>query len=807
MKMAKRAMFVFLVILILSGGILFYLKEKILPLKISQGLNNYFRKEFGLNLDIQDIRIGFFSGIVFKGLNLYRNPQHPILQCQNISLNRISLLFFKKMVWVSSLKIEKPFLFIKRDLQGKLNIQKFLQKHKPSKNEGYRFLIKNIIIKGAKILIEDQPFHFKQLFKNIEAIISFSLPQNINLELNIKDEKLPLTLEGRYLFDKKEFRGKLQTFDLDLTSFENYFKNIPHFGELILKGGEINFSLKKNYLTLDTPRLLLKGKLTREDLKIKGGLLSKGKVGWNLETQEINYHLDCALKNIDLQGLEILPKINFKEGKISLSPEGIIIENVKGTTQGIPFNIRGGIKDFKNFVSDIRIDSQSSLEKLKELLKRKEEISLKGKIFLTLQVLGPLREESRLEIKGTSLIKEGLLSFKGLEQPIIWEGSFSFSKEKDYLDWQDLKIKVFDRTFNLKGKLKNFKKPHIQSSIKSKNVNIETIFSVDKKTLQEISLKGEAYSSPIEARGTLIFEEKSPYLKLQGKLNLRLESLKNIINNKYLQRINPQGVMDTIFFLEGNILNLQELKIYMQSQGKEIKLYNLTLNQPFLKLLMENRELTLSPLQTEFYKGLADLRIKVNLRNKSLVLNLSLQDVDLENLAKDLNSKKPLKGTLAAELQLYSQDLKDVGKLRGQGKLKIKDGLLWELNLFQKLGKILFLPDFQKIVFSDGWAEFLVENKNIVVDELELNSKTLTLKGQGKIDFDRNINFIFFTELNPKILKNSKDLRKITSLILGEGGITIIVNGDISNPQVKIKPFVVSPVKKFKDLLETFLGN
>jgi hypothetical protein len=157
---------------------------------------------------------------------------------------------------------------------------------------------------------------------------------------------------------------------------------------------------------------------------------------------------------------------------------------------------------------------------------------------------------------------------------------------------------------------------------------------------------------------------------------------------------------------------------------------------------------------------------------------------------------------LNADVSLNGE-FKDLASLKGAGSLSIKGGRLWQFNLFKGLGELFLLPDYEKVIFKEAQTGFTVQDKYISTESLRLTSNELNLDCQGKLGLDATLDFTVYTEVNKNLIRDSADIRKFTTAILGglSNAITIKVGGTIQKPTYKIVPVALDVIKNIKDFL------
>jgi hypothetical protein len=135
----------------------------------------------------------------------------------------------------------------------------------------------------------------------------------------------------------------------------------------------------------------------------------------------------------------------------------------------------------------------------------------------------------------------------------------------------------------------------------------------------------------------------------------------------------------------------------------------------------------------------------------------------------------------------------------------LKKGNIWEVSLLKGLGELLFIPEFHKITFKNGYVEFIIRDQQIIFEEVELNSSQINLEGAGAISFSGKLNFLLFPHFNPSIISTSEKLKRIITKFVGRTGLAVKIEGDFKNPSYKIRPHISSPLEHLKGILEGIL--
>ncbi len=106
-------------------------------------------------------------------------------------------------------------------------------------------------------------------------------------------------------------------------------------------------------------------------------------------------------------------------------------------------------------------------------------------------------------------------------------------------------------------------------------------------------------------------------------------------------------------------------------------------------------------------------------------------------------SKKTLAGKAALELIDLSGTAGDGATVTGRGRFTIRDGYLWDIPIFASL--ITFNPQDlfkSRNQFDAGDIHYSIKDRKFHIEKLVLTSKSVTVVGQGTIDFDGELDLI-----------------------------------------------------------------
>ena len=140
--------------------------------------------------------------------------------------------------------------------------------------------------------------------------------------------------------------------------------------------------------------------------------------------------------------------------------------------------------------------------------------------------------------------------------------------------------------------------------------------------------------------------------------------------------------------------------------------------------------------------------------------------------------------------------------ITGNGSFKITDGHIWQWNILSGISKILLIPEFKTLVFTDAHGDFKIADKHIITENTKLIGNAAALSAKGWIDFEKNLNFDITPTFSELAILQSESLKKRATSILTqtEGYLNIKLTGTLDNPQHRVEKF---PIKIIEETLGT----
>ena len=136
------------IILTISAGI-FYLNEKILPVKIKSRIISDLESVTKKKVLIGSVKFDIFKGLVLRDL-IIRDEETAIINVKEASCRVFILPLLKKQVIIPRLTLESPEIFAERRPGGSFNIIELFSGYHEAK-EGFGFILRRIVIKKGDV--------------------------------------------------------------------------------------------------------------------------------------------------------------------------------------------------------------------------------------------------------------------------------------------------------------------------------------------------------------------------------------------------------------------------------------------------------------------------------------------------------------------------------------------------------------------------------------------------------------------------------------------------------------------------------
>jgi len=452
---------------------------------------------------------------------------------------------------------------------------------------------------------------------------------------------------------------------------------------------------------------------------------------------------------------------------------------------------------------DIKINQTISLEgeiEANELKLTNKNIDFKGSIKL----LGYLKvSDQEFDYHINYQIKDGY--FSKLKNISGIQAKGFLKKDRLLLNESDLIYKKLP--LKVTAKIEDFLSPKISLEIFSTLCNLEAQAKINGKVLQIPELIIHNQDSKIITK--MNFDLTKSEVEVQGKGYASIGTLIKILDSfdpepSSLAKLNPQGLINLKFTIIKKS-NQDKGKIELQTDSEQLQIKDFKIRDIEANLLKAANRLTLSSMRANVGGGEINFKGMLNLFNNKGNLNLTVNNVDIAQITNDLNIKgeKP-QGKLFLETNLTSLDFFKWQNLRGEGKILINGGNIYQINFLKGLGKVLSILNFEDIVFTEASSDLFFEGQDIFFENFQLNSDQMNIGGKGGITTLGNLDFLIFPEFSEELINSSKSLQKYITALLGEAGFSVNIGGTLKKPTYTPNISIIPSLEKLKGIEDVF---
>ncbi len=819
----KKLLIIVLILLVVVSSALIYLNKFYLPVKIKSVVISALSRQTGKDVSLKSLEFSIFKGLVLHDL-VVSDGQTVILSTREASCSIIIWPVFRKQIIIPSVNLKNPYIFLQRLKDGSFNLQNIFASRpavvnlqdsvKPgAKNSEFQVSVYKVNISSGSILFQDDTLNppFRKQVKNIQFRLGLSLPASVKFNFKGEisgDQPASVYGWGEYRIIEKSLEAGLSLGNLMIKDFEPYYISS---GINLLSGisdGTAKLSLKENDLHLELSAKASKLVFAKEKMKVGLNLGLEGKADYNLGTKKTVFSGSCDIQQADIAGLEFFGEVKNLHGKVVFNERSLSAESLKMELLGIPLEAKLGVNDFKT--PALSISTVLDLSLLVPLAKDKFNFTQVSSAYGAADLFVKVSRDVRgaWQARGKVGISGG--GFKLAKQENPFENiSASVEFIQNSLGWKDTKFRYQGIDYQTAGEVRNFSAPDVKLQLSSPDLFFSGAFNLSGKTVKITQLKGRYFNSQFSAGGAIDNSNPaSPLADIIGDASLETGDLGRIIPGSKpsaLDSMKLKGVLNIKFILNGPLNDFKNCSIQARSSSSRISLYGLNTGDFSLDYLQEGKIARIVSMRAVFYEGLIDASASLNLDSANLPYHVELQaqGIRLEKLKMDTASKtKNISGLLQAQVKLngFSGDL---NKLSGSGSFSVKDGRLWELNLLQGAGKLLFAKDLASIELSQCSCSFLVQNNAVSTDNLKLSGNVAELSGPMKIGFNGSLEGALEVSIVSEMVPLSGSLKDVTTAFMGKVGKfgVIRLSGTLSEPKYNFKPVVTNIIKGITDVL------
>ena len=170
-------------------------------------------------------------------------------------------------------------------------------------------------------------------------------------------------------------------------------------------------------------------------------------------------------------------------------------------------------------------------------------------------------------------------------------------------------------------------------------------------------------------------------------------------------------------------------------------------------------------------------------------LGLQLKGVLLKKLAEEAQvDPGKTEGTLEGNLNLTG-DPRNSGSIKGKGHFELLSARLKPVEFLSKLGELLQIDELQMLKLNDARLDLTVRDERVIVDDAQLKSENLILRGRGPVRFNGKMNLDAKLLINQKLQQQLKGMLSrefVNSTEPGYQELPFSVTGRIDSPKTDL---------------------
>jgi len=523
------------------------------------------------------------------------------------------------------------------------------------------------------------------------------------------------------------------------------------------------------------------------------------------------YSGELHLTDAILKGVPGVGQIEKIRGTLQIETNRLAGDGLTFQTRGTDVQLSGSLINFLRPVLNVRAKT-GNLD-LQELfaafpaLAEKTHVLPSGTAVVEASYIGDAKDPAAADVRFNAQFRDAALAGPRLPGDITGiTGEIGY--QKDLVVWKDLRGLYQKNQYTLNGQFADFSRPTMDIQVASRDLNASAQLKILNQAFQIVFLTGKYFNSGADVKGDVhLLEGGEPDMDIRGTFALDLGDLGAFSGalKERIAKLQPAGTFAGEGLFKGKPKQWRDWDLTFTARAPTVSFAGFHFDEPAIEYTQRDRHVSKCNLTGRVYNGNLNLISSVDLTQEEPAAQLtgSLEGLDLAVLREtSLPKNKFLAGRLSALVNL-SGNPADPARWKGDGSLSVTNGHLWRWNILEGLPEILLIPEFKDVVFTNGQADFTVADGKITTVDAAMNSATISLKGQGWIDLDGNINFEVTPTFAELVAAESGSLKKIPSLLLSGGDyITIKLTGTLRNPQHKVQTLPFKVLEKTTDVLK-----
>ena len=783
----------FLMALIAAFSGTVYIGAITLPVKARTAIVNEFEKATGKKFIFQSLKFSLVKGLILERPVLYEDTA-ILARAGELSARFLIIPVFHNKIVIPAVVVERPHILLERYPDNSFNMAGILSAEYLSEKNA-NFSVYKVSLRNGSINFVDRTFQ-SPVIKKIDGVntdIRLALPAKIafkgSCRIPAPGTPIEMNLKGAYSLPDRELSADINVKNLVPNEFKDYYSASGFSFRSGLLDSDIRLNIKDGLANMEASGEARDIALSKDgiDAKLKAGI--KVSAEYDVKAGSLEYAGKLDIEKMDIDAKDTFGTISNIKAKVEFNDSRLSSKDIRAEVFGIPWTARINLVNFDKPVFDIYASADTYLGAVKKILKDDFKMDIPADIAgkSTINVAIQSEPGQALKLNGYIKMHDATINARGgkyIIEHLNGEAQFT----PNTFAWSDLELVCRDISYKTSGVLTNFNSPGIQIKIASKDMSIESLMAVENETVVLSKFTGKFKDSIFSLTGE-IYTKESGILDadISGAAYFSFNDLKKILKDSSLiDKMKLAGNVNAEFALKGNIDDIKKCGISAKARSNRIYLYGLKLDGVSADYIQTAARGDIKSMKASFYGGslFADGEIDWTAKDIAYRANLEADDIKLEELKKDTAIKdKDVSGDISMNAGI-SGIFNDTSSVSGKGALSVTNGKLWQLNLFNGLGSIIFTSDFSEVIFTEGSCNFRIDNKAFSTRNLNLKSELLNLFGAGEIGFDKSVRATLKSELTEEAM--DEGFKKNIATMIGRY-TSIGISGTVADPKYAIQ--------------------
>lgn len=519
---------------------------------------------------------------------------------------------------------------------------------------------------------------------------------------------------------------------------------------------------------------------------------------FDVNTKSITrYKGTLDLIHVDVDHLsEKIPELKNLKGRISFQPDLLTLEDVLGHYKNLSFKAEGTLHSFKELLLNVSIYTDSKISEVLALLSVEQKkligkLDIQGNCQAVTTVHGTLRKPQELQTDYKILVQDGAITSP--------DKKISLSKVSAQITVNDAGFRIsrcgftaVNKNYSLNAFIPKSSGSLRTLNLSSKDFNIDASYLLDKNTLLIKKATARSYGASAVFYGKLS-DLSNPYLDIQGNTEVVLNRTKPLFETyaPALKDSQLDGVLNGPFTMKGFWNKPMDWDLSADLSGDPVFIKkNARLNHLELQLRMKNQTIHIPYLRAEAYKGTIGLDTFLDLSRPGVPFEgkFFANNFDIHPLTLDLGAKqKDISGLAILQASVKGR-LKSQATYQGNGSISVRNGKLWQTDIFKAMGKLPFLKveGLDQVTFHDMSATFDIHDKKLWTRNMTLLSDTVNLILDGSIGFDQSMDLLMDIQYSNGVRLGAMDTGGLAPFIVNQVGDFISqyrITGTLKDPK------------------------